>query len=382
MEKTEMKGLSLFANVGIAETYLKEVGVDIVVANELLEERAAFYRHLFPTCNMICGDITDQKISKLVVEESRKNDVEFMIATPPCQGMSKAGLKDKDDARNYLITYAIDIIKELQPKFVLIENVVQQLKTEVLYHGGKVLIPSMIESELGEKYKINKHQILHTEKFGVPQKRARALFLLVRTDIKTSGEIPELNEKIVTLRDALGNLPSLDPPIKEPGMTEKIFPDYEKKKAVGQKVSKWHYARPHVWRNVECMMHTPSGYSARKNPVYYPKNRDGRLVGGSIQTYTRMAWNQPAPTVTTYNHTISSFRNVHPGTLDPRTGLYSDPRVLTIFELMRVTSLPDDWDIPEWASELLIRQAIGEGIPPLAIKKIVAELKLTETSND
>ena len=41
-----IKGLSLFANVGIAETYLKEVGVDIVVANELLKERAEFYKHL------------------------------------------------------------------------------------------------------------------------------------------------------------------------------------------------------------------------------------------------------------------------------------------------------------------------------------------------
>jgi site-specific DNA-cytosine methylase len=43
-----MNGLSLFANVGIAETYLHKVGVDIVVANELLEERAKFYRHLYP----------------------------------------------------------------------------------------------------------------------------------------------------------------------------------------------------------------------------------------------------------------------------------------------------------------------------------------------
>ena len=56
--------------------------------------------------------------------------------------------------------------------------------------------------------------------------------------------------------------------------------------------------------------------------------------------------------------------------------LYSDPRVLTIFELMRVTSLPDDWQIPEWASPALIRQVIGEGIPPLVIKKIVAQLGL------
>ena len=49
-----MNGLSLFANVGIAETYLDKVGVDITVANELIPERAKFYQHLYPYCNMIC----------------------------------------------------------------------------------------------------------------------------------------------------------------------------------------------------------------------------------------------------------------------------------------------------------------------------------------
>ena len=377
-----IKGLSLFSNVGIAETYLKEVGVDIIIANELLEDRAKFYEHLYPECNMICGDITHKDVIDKVVEEALLRKVEFVIATPPCQGMSKAGLKDKDDARNFLITYAIDVIKKIKPKYVLIENVVQQLRTTVLYKGEKTLIPSMIESELGAEYEINTENILNTEKFGVPQRRTRALFLLVRKDLGIKWEIPETNEKIVTLMEAIGDLPSLDPPIKEEGMTERVFPNYEEKRLAGLAVSKWHYARPHVWRNVECMMHTSPGCSARKNPVYYPKNREGKLVGGSVQAYTRMEWDQPAPTVTTYNHTISSFRNVHPGYLDEQTGLCSDPRVLTIFELMRITTLPDDWDIPDWASELLIRQVIGEGIPPLAIKKVVAELKLLEKKDD
>ena len=373
-----INGLSLFANVGIAETYLESVGVHIAVANELLPERAAFYQHLYPDCKMICGDIKEHEIYTEIIKEAKERNVEFIIATPPCQGMSKAGLKDNDDVRNFLVTYAIDVIKELKPKYVLIENVVQQLRTELVYKGRRILIPELIESELGNAYFINKNHILNTEKFGVPQKRTRALFLLTRKDTEVTWEIPSLDEKIVTLREAIGDLPSLDPPIKEAGMTEKIFPEYERKRAEGLKVSKWHYARPHVWRNVECMLHTPSGCSARKNPVYYPKNSKGKLVGGSVQAYTRMDWEQPAPTVTTYNHTISSFRNVHPGYYDEATGLYSDPRVLTVFELMRVTSLPDDWDIPEWASEGLIRQVIGEGIPPLAIKKVVQELRLME----
>ena len=130
-----IKGLSLFANVGVAETYLKDVGVDIVLANELLPDRARFYEHLYPNCQMICGDVTKSEVSDVIVDAALRNNVEFVIATPPCQGMSKAGLKDKDDARNFLITYAIDIIKRVNPKYVLIENVAQQLKTTVLYKG-------------------------------------------------------------------------------------------------------------------------------------------------------------------------------------------------------------------------------------------------------
>ena len=75
-----LKGLSLFANVGIAETYLDEVGVDIVVANELLEDRARFYRHLYPECNMICGDITDPRVYDRIIRESIAPRGEFIIA--------------------------------------------------------------------------------------------------------------------------------------------------------------------------------------------------------------------------------------------------------------------------------------------------------------
>ncbi len=79
-----IKGLSLFANVGIGELYLKKVGVDIVVANELLEKRADFYKHVHSDSTMITGDITDKKVFKQVIEEAKKQKVEFLVATPPC----------------------------------------------------------------------------------------------------------------------------------------------------------------------------------------------------------------------------------------------------------------------------------------------------------
>lgn len=369
-----MNGLSLFANVGIAETYLETEGVNIVVANELLPERARFYQHVHPECNMICGDITNEETYKNIIDYSKRHNVEFIIATPPCQGMSIAGQMDPEDPRNYLVTYAVRAIQDLQPKYVLMENVFMQLQTTIRYNGQKILIPDLIDSIFGDSYYIEK-KVIDTKYYGVPQQRKRAIILMAKKSCCEPWIFPEYDSKIVTLEEAIGDLPSLDPLIREPEYRH-IFPDYELKRKRGLEVSKWHFAKDHVWRNVEVMMHTPTGCSARQNPVYFPKKKDGTMVGGAPRTYMRMDWNKAAPTITSYNHTISSFQNVHPGRLIEESGLYSDARVLTIFEMLRVMSLPDDWNIPDWASNQLIRTVIGEGVPPLAVKRIVAQLKL------
>ena len=61
MEK-QIKAMSLFANVGIAESYLSEENISVVIANELELKRAKFYSHLYPKTDMVVGDITDDKI--------------------------------------------------------------------------------------------------------------------------------------------------------------------------------------------------------------------------------------------------------------------------------------------------------------------------------
>ena len=90
-----MRGLSLFANIGIAEAYLHRLGFNVVVANELDPRRATIYKSIYPSTNMICGDITDKDIYKSIIDASKKSKVDFILATPPCQGMSTAGKLDK-----------------------------------------------------------------------------------------------------------------------------------------------------------------------------------------------------------------------------------------------------------------------------------------------
>lgn len=374
---TKLKGLSLFSNVGIAEAYMEEIGVDILIANEINEDRARFYQEVYPNTHMVCGDITDEDIRNSIVEEAIDREVDFIIATPPCQGMSEAGLRKEFDERNQLVFYAVDAIKRIKPRFVLLENVPKQLTTKINHGGEILLIPEYIKLELGEQYKFNKETLVMAKDYGVPQLRERNIFLLVRKDVDLEWEFPEKQPEI-TLEDAIGSLPSIDPELRE-GLEYTIekFPDYKKKREAALSVSKWNYPPKHSWRQVEWMMHTPTGKSAIYNAKYYPQKADGTPVKAHHNNYRRLKWDMPCRTITQNNGVISSLACVHPGRpYDTNDGevLYSDPRVLTIYELMIVTSLPLDWNIPEWADDTFIRKVIGEGIPSNLVKQIMLAL--------
>nr|DAT87974.1 MAG TPA: Cytosine specific methyltransferase [Caudoviricetes sp.] len=369
-----LKGTSLFSNVGVAEAYFEEIGIKIEVANEIDEKRAAFYSHLYPETDMICGDITDIEIRNEIVNKSISAHVDFLIATPPCQGMSEAGLRKEFDERNQLIFYAIDTIKRINPKFVLLENVPKQLTTKIEHEGQIMLIPDYIKSELAEEYNFNKETLIKARYQGVPQLRERNIFLLVRKDIKIEWKFPK-DIKEITLEDAISGLPSLDPYLRE-GMelTLEKFPDFEIKRQAGLEISKWHYPPTHSWRQVQWMQHTPTGKSAIYNEVYYPQKNDGSRIKAHHNNYRRQKWDMAGRTVTQNNGVISSLACVHPGRKIEGSNLYSDARVLTIYELLIVMSLPIDWNIPSWANERFIRQVIGEGIPSRMVKRIMLEL--------
>lgn len=371
----KLRGLSLFSNVGIAEAGLDKLDVEMIYANELLKDRAKFYSCVHPKTKMIQGDITNDDVRTLIVNKAIENHVNFVLATPPCQGMSEAGNRHEFDERNQLITLAVDVIKRVKPEFAIIENVPTILHTKVIINGNVMLIPDYLKDFLSD-YTFNDESLIKAMDHGIPQMRERNIYLLVRKDINIKWEFPE-KEPIVTLQDAIGDLPSLDPMLREGiDMTIEKFPSFERKKERGLKVSKWHYPPTHSWKQVEWMMHTPSGKSAIYNPIYYPQKEGGIHIVAHHNHYRRMAWEKPSRTITQNNGVISSLACVHPGRPYELYGeiLYSDPRVLTIYELLIVSSLPLDWPIPSWAKESFIRKVIGEGIPSRLITVIVEQL--------
>src|SRR5699024_5117459 len=131
-----------------------------VLANEIVEERAEFYKELYPNTEMVTGDITDDRVRDYIIKQSIEYGVNFIIATPPCQGMSIAGKMDEFDERNQLIYYAIDVIKKVQPDYVFLENVPRQLRTKIRFDDDIYYIPEYIEKVLGDEYNFNKDPLI------------------------------------------------------------------------------------------------------------------------------------------------------------------------------------------------------------------------------
>ena len=348
-----IKGASMFASAGIGETYFNKAGVDIVVASELLPKRGQFYSEMNPNSKMIVGDIRDEINKKAFMNEITE-DVKFLVATPPCQGLSTLGANKKldqmqSDPRNYLVFYIMDVIDSKDLDYILIENVPRFLSMRFPYKNKLATLVDILEDKYSEKYNIEA-RILNAKDYGVPQSRPRAIIKMYKKGL--SWGWPK-TEKEITLREAIGDLPSL-----ESGEDSGI---------------KFHVARKHNENHILWMSNTPSGMSAHNNKIYYPKKKDGTKVKGYQATYKRMSWDKPASAITMRSDAISSQDNVHPGKKN-KDGTYSDARVLTLRELFIVESLPAEWNIPEWCTDTFIRQIIGEAVPPMLSYNIIRKI--------
>ena len=348
-----IKAISLFSCAGIGELMLDKLNLSVIAANELIEKRAKVYRKLHTNTEMIVGDISDSVVKKKIIN-FKKEKPEFLIATPPCQGLSTVGKNKLDehysrDERNFLIFDIISIIKSFDFKYILIENVPKYLEMYFPKDDDFIQLLDLLEIELGSKYNIV-GKVYNAKYYGVPQSRPRAIVKIYKKGV----EWPEPKKgKEIPLKKSIGHLPSL-----KPGEISEI---------------KWHYAKPQREDLTKALEHTPTGKSALNNPVHFPRNRKGEKVRGFHNTYKRMIWEEPAHARTTYNGSVSSHNNVHPGRL-LQNGLYSDPRVLSIYETLLVSTIDPNTPFPNDISDSFLRTLIGEGVPPKFMYELIKPL--------
>lgn len=349
----DIKGVSLFSSAGIGELCLPK-NIKIVVANEIIRQRAECYQYFNPSTNMICGDIVDDNIKRKIVEIAKQKDCKILLATPPCQGLSTLG-KNKvqedyeNDRRNFLVLEAMEIIDRCDFDYILIENVPKFIEMYFPFNGKYLKLEEILNEKYSAVYNIEV-RVLNAKDYGVAQSRPRAIIKMFKK--KLDWAWPE-TQKEISLESVIGHLPSL-----EPGETSSI---------------PWHSAKKISDRIALALRHTAPGKSALTNEVYYPKKEDGTRIKGFHNTYKRMQWDQPCPARTTYSGSVSSHNNVHPGRLR-NDGTYSDPRVLSLLETFIVSSIPENISFPKGSTDTFIRTVIGEAIPPKLMYEIVKVL--------
>ncbi|MGL2740174.1 DNA cytosine methyltransferase [Helicobacter pylori] len=216
--------ISLFSGAGVGCYGLLEEGFECVATNEILEKRLNIQR-INRKCKLdesyISGDIkkpeTKEKILKQIEFYSKKfgNDrVDLVVATPPCQGMSVANHKKKNDEirRNSLVVESVDLIKQIKPRFFILENVPSFYKTGCIDKNDNLLeIGSMIEQNLSGDYMLY-DEVINFKNFGANSSRTRTLVIGVCKEFKDFISalefFPDFKQE-KTLKEVIGSLKPL-----------------------------------------------------------------------------------------------------------------------------------------------------------------------------
>lgn len=168
--------IDLFSGAGGTTSGLKKAGIKVAAAVEIDKWAAQTYRFNNPEVVLFEEDIRNIKGKNIVDAISLKpNDKILLVACPPCQGFSSIGKNDINDKRNQLIFEYLRLIKDLNPDFLLMENVAGIISKKNKCIFEKFI--SLIETEYLIKY-----DVLNTADYGVPQTRKRLVLHGIKKD--------------------------------------------------------------------------------------------------------------------------------------------------------------------------------------------------------
>ena len=224
-KKQMISALDLFAGAGGFSVGMGNAGFNIIAAVEFNPKIAETYRYNHKNTTLIVDDITnvsaskEDPLSKISLNNikdifNKKNaKCDIIFGGPPCQGFSMSGYRIRnkipflEDKRNLLFKEFIRMVKFLNPKVFVIENVPGILN----YDNGSVK-NEIFETFNNLGYDIEA-KILCAADYGVPQLRNRAFFIGNRIGIKSSDLFPEIShtkENYITVSNAINDIPPIN----------------------------------------------------------------------------------------------------------------------------------------------------------------------------
>jgi DNA (cytosine-5)-methyltransferase 1 len=349
--------ISTFAGGGGSSTGYRLAGGKILCVNEFVEEAQNTYRENYPSTPILPGDIKELTGKDFLdIAGLKTGELDLLDGSPPCSAFSVAGkLSHSKDGKhsdgwgqtkNYsdgkmveniedLFFEFLRVADEIKPKVIIGENVKGLTIGEAKQYFHK--IQNTFE-DIG--YTVCS-QVLDSRYFGISQTRTRVFFVGVRNDIADKAGLnfltmnhvfPQPSKTVVPLKDALIGLEY----------------DEEEVKYLIEKFSNTAY-----WKQTGSNMPVDPD-KVLTGMDYHPKGHHFNLK--------RVSQYQPAPTLTAM------------GSCDTTAGAFhwAEPRKLTLGELKRIMSLPDDFKLTgKWNQKA---ERIGRMVPPLMMKALASSV--------
>lgn len=327
-ERNGLNFIDLFSGAGGLSCGMVMAGYTPVGSVEIMEQAVSTYRYNFVDKkgfneNVETRDIRDEKVKQDLYDSVKNTDIDVIVGGFPCQGFSMAGNRIVTDKRNTLYLDMLEIVNHIKPKVVVMENV-PGLRSML---GGKVEEKIINDfEEIG--YKINV-TVLNAADYYTPQTRRRVIFIGNRIGKTNYHPKPILDEEnYVTTKDAIEDLMN--------HKTDALF------------------------------NHVPTNHSLEMQKKLLSVKEGESLYKNYSDSWKKCPWDKPSCTVKENHGAV----NIHPKL----------PRVLTVRELARLQSFPDDfffqgskkWQLTQIGNAVpcYLGKAIG-----LAVEKIIKEEK-------
>lgn len=300
--------ISTFAGCGGSSLGYKWAGGKVLAAVEWDENAVATYRlnhHGTPVLHRDIATVTAEEL--LTLTGLCPGELDIFDGSPPCQGFSTAGKRQIDDPRNSLFREYVRLLRGLQPKVFIMENVSGMVK------GHMKHVFAICMRELKASGYTVKCQLMDAAYFGVPQHRQRVIFIGVRNDLGIAPSHPEPQTRAITVREAWQDVP-------DDGTGNRVKPTTK------------------IWRNMRGVKpgsHEPAHFS-----------------------HQRLHYAQPCPTIRKALNGIAHMQYWHP----------AEHRVITVAECKRLSSFPDAFQFIGTPADVWSR--IGNTVPPRFMQAI------------
>lgn len=378
----------------------------------------------------LTGTFIQEKINSLTAFKNTNPRIDVLFGGPPCQGFSRAGRRKQDDPRNMLFKEYLRVVNELQPSYVVMENVEGFMDTKLPNfiglsgdtHPNDEIVPNILLNEF-EKigYQTLEPKILLAANYGVPQNRKRAIFIAYKSGL-TAPKYPEpthTNNKI-TIDDAISDLVSWI----EDGTKISKLTDYQKISIKGRtpNINGTKLAQKSDPLNIELSNH--SNYIVERFSLYSEgestPNLRKRILSEGIDISNKpnlitLIENHESNTLTRQqiidnflnanisaeyinillskkNNRLKMNRNSQAPTIVTLPDDFISPyvnRIFTVRELARLQSFDDSFeflgkrttggdrrksDVPQYSQ-------VGNAVPPLLAKAVATEIRIAIEKN-